>query len=173
MKDFERYIRENKQHFYQEQLSEGHEARFLQKLKSEKPFVKRNSWRKVLFRVAVVALLTLGGAGVLHFGINQNMQRIAVKLPKEVSEAENYYLAKCEEELSYFKTHHSSTSPIDIATELENLEKEYKELKKKMVTQQGNKRVMAALVQNLQLRLQLLEQINRLMEKEEPQTVEI
>lgn len=171
MKDLEGYIRENEQYFHQKDLSQGHEDRFLQKLKSEK--TQKTSWRSMLFRVAVVAFLTFGGASVLHFGINQNTQRIRAELPKEVSEAESYYLAKCGEELTYFKMHYSSTSPIDIATELEDLEKEYKELKKKMAAQPGNKRVMAALVQNLQLRLQLLEQINRLMEKEEPQTVEI
>lgn len=172
MNNLEEYIRKNSATFHKASLPEGHENRFMDKLDAEKQIVK-SSWRHIIFRVAAVVLLALGGVAMLYFGEQHHQKTLEARLPLEIKEAESYYLAKCDEQLSHFKTYHSTTSPIDIAEQLEKLEKEYKKLKQQMAQQSGNKRVMAALVQNLQLRLQLLEQINRLMEKEEPQIIAI
>lgn len=183
MDKLEEYIKQHKSYFHQEEVPEGHELRFLDKLQQDKKedasvvqlpmFSNRvKLWQKQFFRVAVVAFLFVGSIALFKMAGGENSVKIA-QLPAEVQEVENFYLVKCEKELTRFRTYHSSNSPVDIAKELEELEKEYKKLKKEMVKQPGNKRIMAALVKNLQLRLQLLEQINRLMEKEEPQTIDI
>ncbi len=177
MDKLEEYIKQHKSYFHQEEVPEGHEMRFadkLQQLKEENASDFRtrriNLWQKQLFRVAVVAFLFVGSITVFKVATQENTTEIA-QLPAEIQEVEHFYLAKCEKELVHFRTYHSSNSPVDIAKELEGLEKEYQKLKKEMVRQPGNKRIMTALVKNLQLRLQLLEQINRLMNKEEPQTI--
>lgn len=172
MDSFEKYIKERQGDFHNKSLPKGHEARFLQKLDESKKVRRTSLLLKISGIAAVLAFAVIGGS-ILHWGTPDESVFAKKQLPKELQEAESYYLAKCEEQMNYFQVHYSSNSPIDIAEKLEVLEKEYKELKDKMVEQPGNKRITAALVQNLQLRLQLLEQINRLMEKEEPQTVDV
>lgn len=133
----------------------------------------QKSWRLTFFRAVAVLAIVLGGATLLKLSLGDVPTEQYAELPEELQEAENYYLAKCDVELEHFNTHHVSNSPVDIAETLEELEKEYADLKKEMAENPGNKQVMAALVQNLQLRLQLLERINRLMEKEEVQTIDV
>ncbi len=180
MKSFEEYIKENRAYFHQEEIPEGHEMRFaekLQKLKENTPTITLGErvrlWQKPLFRVAVVALLFVGSVAVYTVVSRGEQAAQMAQLSPELQEVENYYLVKCEKELTHFRTYNSSNSPVDIAKELEDLEKEYQKLKKEMVKQPGNERVMSALVENLKLRLQLLQQINRLMKKEEPQIINI
>ncbi len=180
MDNLEKYIKERKSHFYEKDVPKGHEMRFAEKLRQGSADISTTPkdqnakipfWRKPLFQVAVVALLFVGSVAIFK---SVNIQDAAIQtaqLPAELQEVESFYLVKCEKELTHFKTYYSANSPVDIAKELEELEKEYKELKKEMVKQPGNERIMAALVKNLQLRLQLLQQINRLMKKEEPQII--
>ncbi len=187
MDKLKEYIKQHKSFFYQKEVPEEHEKRFLAKLQKGKkknvPEVRFRSltsspddrmrlWRKRLFKVAVAVFLFIGSVGLFKM-LNRDNDRQLARLAAEIAEVENFYMVKCEKELTHFRTYYGSNSPIDIAKELEELEEEYKKLKEEMIKEPGNKRIMAALVENLQLRLQLLEQINRLMEKEEPQITDI
>jgi hypothetical protein len=97
---------------------------------------------------------------------NPSLQKIA----PEIAEAETYYFMQINQVQNNLKKYNSKTVGIEnseVSQELEKLDTVYQNLKKDFYSSGGQEEVVRAMIQNLQLRLQLLQQHLDIVEKAE------
>lgn len=156
-----------------DKMSQGHEARFLKKLEEELPITSKQSsftW----WQIAASLLILLG----LSFGIFKMLDKKQSNIPVEVVETpkktledvspelkkiEDYYLASINFQLSKLKPTSETKELFDGYLErLHELNTEYENISKELIEFGPSDLTVDALIDNLKLRLQLL---NRLKEK--------
>ena len=153
-------------------LKDGHEERFGALLDKSFPKRKKNSIQ--LWSIAASILLLLGAA--IYFLtlpgpeipenttiVNQNEQEQSAgeislgDLSPDLRQLENYYLANINLELSQLQVSAENKLLVDSYMErLAELNKEYSTLIKELNNVGPNDQTITALIQNLQLRLELL-----------------
>lgn len=161
------------------QMPGGHEARFVEKLDQELPVKKSNSFFFLKIAAALVVLLGLG------YGILTQMksdtvdsQIVEVEAKKkqiqslgdispDLKKVENYYLANINMELAKMTYTPENMELIDgYLKRLSDLNSEYDNLNKELSETGPNIETVDALINNLKLRLNLLqrlkEQLNEL-----------
>ncbi len=92
------------------------------------------------------------------------------KIAPEIAEAETYYFMQINQLQSNLKKYNSKTVGIEnseVSQEVEKLDTVYQNLKKDFYSSGGQEEVVRAMIQNLQLRLQLLQQHLDVVEKAE------
>lgn len=176
------------------QMKKGHEDRFFDKLESELPEKgKSNSyfWLKIaasiLIMVGIGSYIYVNGAG----DTNQNTtivnneeskdadSNISLRdLSPDLEKIENYYVANINLELANLEVSDDNKGVVDgYMEQLEALDAEYKRLNKELNEVGPNDQTIEALIQNLQLRLQLLkklkEKLNQLKLSKNEQTISI
>lgn len=157
-------------------LERGHIKRFEQKLDQE--FGREKKRNNFLFlKIAAVLILAIG-AGFFYFGTNSNPLEIEVadtpnqetvepvgkkdniqlsEISPEFKKIENYYLAGINMELAKLEINEDNKLLIDsFMTELSELDKEYRRLNLDLNETGINEQTVQAMVNNLQLRLELL-----------------
>ena len=171
-----------------EYLHEGHRQRFLDRLEKELPVQPERKkpnygWMKVAASVAVIvsisltAFFTADGGGTNKNTIvdvkDTDVKNATVVIPKvtsplaeispEYEKAENYFLTSIKFELSQINVDDSNKELVEsFMKRLENLNNEYQELNNELMEVGPNTQSVEAMMENLRLRLSLL---NRLKSK--------
>ena len=172
LREMFRKDRENKKY----RLDEGHEERFLNRLEEVLPRKKKPKY--IGLKIAASILVMVGmGLGYLHFdGANQpnptvvNTDAANEKQPEfsfgdlspDLKKVENYYVANINLELSKLEVSPETKDLVDSFMEqLNNLNEEYKSLNSELKELGPNDQTITALIENLQLRLQLLQKLKK------------
>lgn len=150
-------------------LSEGHKKRFENRL--DTAFYQKKKSASYLRIVASVALLlSLSFIGVRYYKTTYSQVAIDTKdvvRKPEINKIEEFYLTQITFQISKIKFTDENKDLIAIyLSQLSKLQKEYKELK--LNTDEFNEEVLDKIIENLQLRLQLLQDLKnklKLIEK--------
>jgi len=157
-------------------MKKGHEERFLEHLEEELPIHKKSTsyqWLKIAASVAV--LLSVTGyfflqnqsktkdikTTVVETGADKTKRTISFgDLSPELKKVENYYVANINYELSKLEVSEENKEMIDgFLSRLEELNVEYKDLNKELNELGPNDQTIEAAINNLQLRLQLMQKL--------------
>jgi len=157
-------------------MESGHEERFLERLDEELPSEKKSSFGLLKIAAAIVLLITAGYFGFKKFSKEPIKETIVnrgdeVKEPKVISfgdlspdlkKVENYYVANINLELSKLEVSKDNKALVDsFMNQLESLNTEYNRLNNELNQIGPNDQTISALIQNLQLRLQLLQKLKK------------
>jgi len=164
---------ERKQKF---SLKEGHEARFLEKLDDTLPIKKKSSIQLWYVAASVIVLVGIGIFGYLQSkkdngipttivdkgNLEENSDFSFGDLSPDLKKVENYYVANINLELSKLEISDENKGLVDsFMDRLSELNLEYKELNKELIELGPNDQTINALIENLQLRLQLLQKLKK------------
>lgn len=141
----------------------GHQARFLDKLnntsKTEVVFTQKSKfslWKPLLGIAATLTLIV-----VFPFGLKQQAtQNDLASISPEMAETQNFFAATISQELERLnkeKTPEVQTLIKDAITRLNKLETAYELLKTDLVESGDDKRVIYAMINNFQNRIELLQ----------------
>ena len=159
------------------QLSDGHEKRFLDRLEEELPSQRKPSF---FFLKIAASVLLLVSFGYLAFETYTNEDPIKTTVVEKGSEidslrkislgdlspdlkkVENYYVANINLELSKLEVSDDYKGLVDsYMLQLSDLNTEYKKLNMELNQLGPNDQTISALIENLQLRLQLLQKLKK------------
>ncbi|UWX55905.1 hypothetical protein NYZ99_05840 [Maribacter litopenaei] len=155
----------------------GHEDRFMSKLEEALPKERTsfwNTWRiaasiVILIGVGLVTFLQLNNDGdipetiVDKGAINEEDKSFSFgDLSPDLKKVENFYVANINMELSQLEVSESNKELVDSFMERPaELNSEYESLNKELNELGPNDRTIGALIENLQLRLQLLQKLKK------------
>ena len=157
-------------------INNGHEERFLEKLQQSLPKGKKTNraWLKVA--VSIMVMLSVGVSYFL-WNKNSNVGSTVVEsdpinekqteftfgdLSPDLKKVENYYVVNINLELAKLEVSPDTKDLIDgYMEQLNNLNIEYKTLNAELKELGPNDQTITALIENLQLRLQLLQKLKR------------
>ncbi|MGB5236717.1 MAG: hypothetical protein WBM43_14630 [Flavobacteriaceae bacterium] len=153
-------------------MKQGHESRFLTRLDTAMPIQEKSRWR--IWSAAASAVILLG-IGVYFFSTTeedlpakttvvdktddtQKEHGISLgDLSPDLRNLEDYYMANINLEISQLEVSAENKELVDNFMErLSDLNIEYNELNKELNAMGPNDQTISALIQNLQLRLDLL-----------------
>ena len=158
-----------------QQMPPGHEIRFLARLENELP--KRKRAFPMLFRIAASVLVLLGLAGYFFLdGENPAAVKTSIveedaeeenetgislgDLSPDLKKIENYYIANINLELSRLEVSERNRNLVDsFMDQLSELNQEYTRLNIELNKIGPNEQTIAAMIKNLQLRLQLMHKL--------------
>ncbi|WP_010523374.1 hypothetical protein [Aquimarina agarivorans] len=174
-------------------INKGHELRFLDKLDAAFPeatvpnndvvsLKKNNKWYMSI-AASVVVTLGLGTYVLTGLKTNTKVQQsndlsvynmsvandmvlpTLADVSPEFKKVEDYYLTSINIELAQLKVNDDNKSIVDSFMEhLSQLDEEYKTLQKELRQDGTNSQTLEALIQNLQMRLELLQQLKEKLE---------
>jgi hypothetical protein len=142
-----------------EMLPEGHEKRFLKKLKNKKT-KKQTFWKPLA--IASCFLLGLGFLHVTNFVSIINQSTNQVRFSPEVKETHDYFSAAINQELHNLKQKETPKNKVlieDALQEMEILEKDYENLKQEIKKNGENKQIVFALITNMQTRIDFIKAV--------------
>ncbi|MDT0622785.1 hypothetical protein [Croceitalea vernalis] len=157
-------------------MKDGHENRFLSLLEEELPSAKRtNSYLWLKIAASVVIVLSIGSYLLLKESHNKDVIKTTVvehtkddlkksislgDLSPELKKVENYYVANINYELSKLKVSEENKEVVDgFLSRLDELNVEYEVLNKELNEIGPNDQTIEAAINNLQLRLQLMQKL--------------
>lgn len=150
-----------------EEPNTGHEERFLQKLKQETPYNKkskggfRNLWTPWLsIAASIVFIVIIAGSFLTNNSYKKSTDLAAIS--PEMKETQEFYSTAIKVELEKVNLAKSPETEIivnDALKQLERLDSEYGQLKKDLSKSGKDKRVIFAMVSNLQQRIDLLNNV--------------
>jgi len=157
-------------------LNEGHEERFLKMLEKSTPAHKKyiRGWLKIAASVAVI--VSIGFVFLYFIGKDVNLPTVVDNttveeqkteftfgdLSPDLKKVENYYVVNINMELAKLEVSPNTKELIDSFMEqLNNLNIEYETLNNELKELGPNDQTITALIENLQLRLQLLQKLKR------------
>ncbi len=159
------------------QPKQGHEARFLELLEEKLPKAKKRPFYLLKIAAAILILATLGYFGFKQLNTKaisetkivekadpiENSKGISLgDLSPDLKKVENYYVANINLELSKLKVSDENRGLVDsYMQQLADLNIEYKKLNTELNEMGPNDQTISALIQNLQLRLQLLQKLKK------------
>lgn len=143
----------------------GHQERFLEKLKEQGPHSKkgklRSLWTPLLAVAASLLLVIMLTGNFTGLGFTNNQGDLANVSP-EMKETQLFYSTLIKTELARLEDAKSpETEAIvnDALNQMEKLDLEYEKLKKDLVKSGQDKRVIFAMVSNLQQRIDILNNV--------------
>ncbi|WP_047245960.1 hypothetical protein [Maribacter thermophilus] len=158
-------------------LKQGHEERFMAKLDSVMPKRKKPVWTVWKIAASIIVLIGLGLFAYEQINKTESIETIVVDkanvdnesdafsfgdLSPDLKKVENYYIANIGIELSKLQVSEDNKELVDSFMErLSELNKEYENLNKELYELGPNDQTIASLIENLQLRLQLLQKLKR------------
>ncbi|MBT8314712.1 MAG: hypothetical protein KJP26_09670 [Maribacter sp.] len=155
-------------------MNEGHEKRFMDLLDKEIPQQKKSSFRILKIAASILVLIGIGTLFMLNRGDTPIKTTIVDKdkgvesktgislgdLSPDLKKVENYYVANINLELSKLNVSDDHKELVDSYMDrLAELNMEYKNLNEELNQLGPNDQTIAALIKNLQLRLQLLQKL--------------
>jgi len=157
-------------------MKDGHENRFLSLLEEELPSAKRkNSYLWLKIAASVVIVLSIGSYLLLNESHNKDVIKTNVvehikddlkksislgDLSPELKKVENFYVANINYELSKLKVSEENKEVVDgFLSRLDELNVEYEVLNKELNEIGPNDQTIEAAINNLQLRLQLMQKL--------------
>ena len=147
-------------------LSANHRANFQDRLLKEvhPPLKKRNyRWLQVAASVVLIVSLAIGYFGIETTPDVQPTKEISLgSLSPELKSIENYYENTINYEISNLSVNDSNKEILDgYLAKIGELTTEYKSLTTELNTKGVNDEIINALINNLQLRLQLLQRLKK------------
>ncbi len=154
-------------------LKEGHILRFEEKLDKAIPIAKKRfgQWK---IAASILVLCCLGLASYLQFVVNDTAMPNIVKTAKEsnsfslgdlspdLKKVESYYVANINLEFSKLEVSEDNKAVVDsFMDRLSELNNEYEGLTLELNEIGPNDQTITALIENLQLRLQLLQKLKK------------
>jgi len=138
----------------------GHQIRFLEKLQViEKPTSKVRNWVYPLSIAASIAALVIFG---FFFQSEPATQANLASVSPKMEQTESFFVSTINDELltlKSFETSETETLIKDALTQISILEVEYEGLKTDLVSSGNDKRVIYAMINNFQNRIDLLQQV--------------
>lgn len=162
-KDIDNLFENLKGQFDTELPTEGHQARFLQKLEAAKTTEtkqtsSKNYWKPLL---SIAASLLIGLA--VFAGINNEPEVTGLaSVSPELSEAQDFFTATITEELKKLDKERSPLTEniiYEAERQLKTLEEDYTTLKNDLKLSGNDKRVIHAMISNFQSRIDILNDI--------------
>ena len=162
MKDLDKIIHENRQSFDSYEPSEGHFERFEQKLAEFNKKKKSFTLGYVLKAAAVTILVVLSGLWVYdNIGVKTSEGIALSEISPEYGEVEMYYTHLVNEkyrEINQFQFL-DSTQKVMLVHELSEMDSIYENLKQDLTTNPNDERVINAMIQHYQLKVEVMNQI--------------
>ncbi len=158
MDELEKYIRDNRAAFDDEQPADKLWDRIDVALDRTKPAPSPFNYWKV---AAMVLLLACSALVYMQWSDNQS----AIALDPEILKAEAYYQQAIEEKMQVIQTYRQNDEALAVMNDLEELDSLYTALKAKIPESGNRELVVSAMIQNLQLRVNILNQQILLLEK--------
>jgi len=157
--NLENWFEEQRDCFDIAEPGDGHELRFLNKLKEtqvEEKTVKKLDWWKPLASAAAILLVVFAGYATIKPA--KDGAELAAVSP-EMAKTQDFFTKAIEEELyniNEARTPETQKLVEDALVQLEILEKDYKQLTEDLATSGEDKRVIYAMISNFQARIDLL-----------------
>ncbi|RRQ47515.1 hypothetical protein DZC72_17425 [Maribacter algicola] len=158
-------------------MEQGHEGRFLSKLEASLPKKAKTSSNRWRIAASILLLVGAGLLAYLQFGTKADMPATIVDkvdpdgenksfsfgdLSPDLKKVENYYVANINMELSQLDISEANKELVDSFMErLSELNSEYERLNGELNELGPNDQTISALIENLQLRLQLLQKLKK------------
>lgn len=153
-------------------LAEGHQSRFENKLDQE--FIqKKNQFTFLKIAASFLILVSLAYTGFNY--LNSDATEIVktddlkvkslADISPELKKIEGYYLTQINYQISKIKITDDNKDLLELyLSQLGDLQKEYDELNTQLNSNEISEQTIDALIENLQLRLQLLRQLKKKLE---------
>ena len=156
--------------FDTEEPQKGHEERFLQKLEQQQKKSKgKVFYLNVLTPIASIAACLLVAFLVFNQNLNFNKPNGELaSVSPEMEKTQQFYTAVIQTELEKLaseKTPETEAIFNDAIKQLEILEKDHEKLKKDLVKSGNDKRVIFAMINNYQQRIELLQEVLQKIDK--------
>lgn len=163
MKHLEDIIRSHRGEFDDLEPSEGHFKRFDQKLRKYNRRKRLFTWNLILKAAVVAVLVVLSGLWVYdRITEQQTPESLALeKVSPEVKEAHLYYsslMDKKYEQIKQFDFRNEEQKEM-LLNELHNMDSIYVNIKEDLRTNPNDPRVINALIQHYQMKLEVMNQI--------------
>ena len=171
--DLREMFREDRDRKYS--MKAGHEERFMNKLDEAMPAKAKPRFYFLKIAASLLLLFGIGAYFLINSGQEEpaNTQLVEKQdepdaqpgislgdLSPDLKKIENYYVANINLELSRLKVSNDNKALVDSFMErLAELNEEYRLLNEELNTIGPNDQTIAALIQNLQLRLELLQKL--------------
>lgn len=166
------------------ELKTGHEERFMQRLEKTLPKKKRPMLFLLKIAASIVIVATLGFLGYQEFtknktipttivdtknGVNEDESFSFGDLSPDLRKVENFYVANINMELSRLEVSNENKDLVDsFMDHLSELNLEYEDLNKELNELGPNDQTISALIENLQLRLELLQKLKKKLNQLKP-----
>jgi hypothetical protein len=165
MESLKKYIRKNRDSFEEKEPLDGHFDRFRQKLETRKPARKVNLFM-VAAAAAVAGLILTGTLGILYnssslSGYHANELSLSVLSP-ELKEVEDYYQSQINTKYNQIKSLKENSSPeveSEVSSAINDMDLGYYLLKKDLSSSPKQERIVSAMIQQYQTRIDMLDQI--------------
>lgn len=122
---------------------------------------KNNRWRVSAIAASLFAVVIMATWATMHFS-NNNIQVVTVpaSINKDMQEAEMYYTGIVAEKQEQLYRYASNKPQLyqRFTTDLSDLQQSYKQLRTEYINSPEQEVVLAALIENLQLQIKILEQ---------------
>lgn len=157
-------------------LKEGHEARFIKKLDAKLP-EKKMDFSLLKIAASFLVLFGLGTFAYIQWNNTETIPANVVRTDKKIEnkanfsfgdlspdlkKVENYYVANINLELAKLEVSNENKDMVDSFMErLSELNEEYEKLTEELNQTGPNDQTITALIENLQLRLQLLQKLKK------------
>ena len=145
---------------------ENHQKRFMERLnKTPEKTNRKFSWWKPLSIAATIALL-IGLVVTMDSHVVEE-QGLAGISP-EMEQTQSFFVTAIRQELETLKSFETEDTKVlidDTIRRLELLEEEYDKLKTDLEKSGNDKRVISAMIENFQSRIEILEQVNQTIEE--------
>lgn len=162
MKDLEKIVQANKLDFDSFEPNEGHFDRFEQKLIEYNNKKKSFSFAYILKAAIIAILVTLSGLWIYdNLGARTNKGIALSELSSEYGEVEMYYTHLVNQKYGEINQSQTldSTQKLMLVQELKEMDSIYENLKKDLITNPSDKRVINAMIQHYQLKVEVMNQI--------------
>lgn len=155
----------HKKDLYNAHTPEGHEMRFLSKIETQVHGNKKTKQSRFWISIAASIVLLLA-AGFTMATLRPAQSDLASVSP-EMEATQSFFTATIQKELIKLNSYQDDVSKhiiTDALTQLNKLEKEYDVLKVNLSTSGQNKKVINAMIQNFQNRIELLNMVTSQIE---------
>ncbi|MDT8401121.1 MAG: hypothetical protein RQ743_05455 [Bacteroidales bacterium] len=179
MKDIEKIIRENADFFNSEEPFEGHFERFTARLQARQFVVPRrvNIMPHLLKAAAVAILVTLSSLWTWEHVLSSDANKMTLsEVSPEYREVEQYYVHQVslmEDEIEDIWINGQPEDKGLLLDELEEMDETYKELQKDLKANPNDERVINAMVEHYQRKVEvmnyILSQLKEIQNKNEYQ----
>lgn len=146
---------ENQNYWDLEEPTIGHQKRFQDKLRKQKPN-KKKYWLPL--SIAASLLLAFG----LFYLNNDKQQNVEIVFSPQVQETHDYFSAIINTELETLKkkeTPESKALIVDAMKQMNSLEKDYENLKLEIAKNGENKQIIYAMITNMQTRISFIKSV--------------
>lgn len=164
MESLKKYIRKNRDSFDEREPLDGHFDRFRQKLELRKP-ARKVSLFMVAAAAAVAGIILTGTLGILfnYSSLKSYSKEFTQSsISPELKEVENYYIGQINSRYNQIKLLKKNSSPEveqEVNKAIDDMDLGYYLLKKDLSKSPKQERIVSAMIQQYQIRVDMLDQI--------------